>query len=91
MAFRFDMKDKTPQQQAIVRARDARNSTGIPNEDATIAQRLNKQKADMNSLLIGADYCKKNYCVIQQKLCDGCESFERYVNINDQRHVECKY
>ncbi len=93
MAFRFDMQNKTPQQQIIVAKRDA--------EDRRIREATAKKKteskplgiANSNILLlvIDKDTCPIQDNVIMKQQCSNCKHYNGFKIYNGHQCIRCSY
>ena len=91
MAFRFDMRDKTPQQQAIVRARDSKKHVEEINQSDLIEKPRKANATELRILAVDMDICPLRDCVIYQNLCGGCEFYGKFEIIDGQRCIKCGY
>ena len=66
MAYRFDMRNKTPQQQAIVRARDSKTQVEEINQSDLIEKTQKGNGTEPNFLAIDMYICTLRDCVIYQ-------------------------
>ena len=91
MAYRYDMRDKTPQQQAIVRARDAEGHTDAASIKPEGVNLSAKNKSEPLYLAIDMDHCPLHDCVLYQDLCGGCKFYIEFKLINGQRCINCGF
>ena len=91
MAFRFDMRGKTPQQQAIVRARDSKKHVEEINQSDLMEKPRKANVTELRILAVDMDICPLRDCVIYQTLCGGCEFYGKFEIIDGQRCIKCRY
>ena len=91
MAYRFDMRNKTPQQQAIVRARDSKTQVDEINQSDLIEKTQKGNGTEPHFLAIDMDICPLRDCVIYQDLCGGCEFYRKFEIIDGQRCIKCGF
>ena len=91
MAYRYYMRDKTPQQQAIVRARDAEARSDTANTNTRGESQASKNTNKPIYLAIDMDLCPLHDCVLYQDLCGGCKFYKEFKLVNGQRCIDCGF
>lgn len=92
MAFRFDMKDKTPQQQIIVAKRDAdakRKQQEAHKKE--VKSKMSDNTRNILLLVVDKDTCPDKDNIIYKQQCASCEYYKGFKIEDGQPCVECLY
>ena len=88
MTFRYDMRDKTLQQQHIVAQRDAENKRMQHNE---IEEKIENDGPEYQILAISRNDCPWYGHIIITDECSECCFFRKWVESDCIPSVECSY
>lgn len=89
MAYRYDMRDKTPQQQAIVRAREQSKGTFVA--EGSIQKPIGEMRAVQQQLILNNDLCPRLNSTIIADQCIECVHYQGSTVKDGNNCILCDY